>query len=128
MSEYETHEFQSGDVLFKEGEDSNTGYIVLSGSIELSKRGHMKVDVAEIVRDGFFGLLPMIDGKPRNYTAKAREKTVCMVIPRQVFLKLLNNSDPIIQAALHNLTRSLRQATSRLTTGGVLDHSRGDTN
>lgn len=118
--------FEEGEVIFREGEESELAYMLISGSVALAKTTQFRLSVAEIIREGFFGLLPMIDGLPRNYTATAREKTTCLVIPEEVLHKLLNQSDPMLKAIVNHLTRSLREASSRLAGGGVIDPTRGD--
>ncbi len=127
MLEPETKSFNKGETIFEEGDASDVAYIIVSGSVELTKRGRMKIDLAEIIKEGFFGLLPVLDRKPRNYTAKAREKTTCLVVPRALFMQALEQSNPIIQSALHSLSRSVRQSSERLSSGGIYDSERGDT-
>lgn len=120
--------FKKGEIIFKEGEEGNVAYIVDKGSVELSKKGRMHKAVAEIVRDGIFALLPLIDNQSRQYTAVAREDTVCTVITQESFEKHLSASSPVVRAAVHYLSRSIREATERMASGGVLDADRGDTN
>ena len=119
--------FDAGDIIFREGEAGEVAYLVEKGSVQLSKRDKYKSAVVEIIRDGIFALLPLVDNLPRQYTATAREETILTVISRSTFEKRLSNSDPAIRAVVHYLTRSLREASDRLTGGGVLDMERGDT-
>ncbi len=118
--------FETGDIIFKEGEEGDVAYIIEQGSVQLTKKLKTKVSVVEILRDGAFALPPLIDNYPRQYTATARERTVLSIITRECFEKRFNSCDPAIQAVVHYLTRSLRQATERLMNGGVLEHKRGD--
>lgn len=122
-----TVSFSEGEIIFREGDVGEVAYIIDSGSVELSKKGRMRVAVAEILRDGMFALLPLVDNLPRQYTATAREETTCTVITREAFEKHLSASDPAVRAVVHYLTRSLREATDRLAAGGSVDFQRGDT-
>ncbi len=128
MSDATVLMFEAGEVIFREGETGDVAYIVESGSVQLSKKSNMRMSVVEIIRDGAFALLPLIDNLPRQYTATARQDTVLSVLTRDAFEKRLSTCDPSIRAVVHYLTRSLRQATDRLVGGGVLEHSRGDMN
>ena len=118
--------FEAGDVIFREGEKGDVAFIIEQGSVQLTKKHKAKVSVVEILRDGAFALPPLIDNFPRQYTATAREHTVLSIITREGFEKRFSKSDPAIQAVVHYLTRSLRQATNRLMNGGVLEHKSGD--
>lgn len=128
MSDATVLMFEAGEVIFREGEIGDVAYIVESGSVQLSKKSNMRMSVVEIIRDGAFALLPLIDNLPRQYTATARQDTVLSVLTRDAFERRLLTCEPSIRAVVHYLTRSLRQATDRLVGGGVLDHSRGDMN
>ncbi len=119
--------FDAGDIIFREGEPGEVAYLVEKGSVQLSKRDTHKSAVVEIIRDGIFALLPLVDNLPRQYTATAREETILTVVSRSAFEKRLSDCDPAIRAVVHYLTRSLREAGDRLTSGGVLDTKRGDT-
>ncbi|MHA1598675.1 MAG: Crp/Fnr family transcriptional regulator [Alphaproteobacteria bacterium] len=118
--------FSAGEILFTEGDEGDEAYILDKGSISLSKKGHLRVVVAEIIRDGMFGMMPLIDGLPRQYTATARKNSVCTVVSKEKFAKALSSQDPMIRAAIYYLTKSLREATTRLTNGGVLNVEEGD--
>ena len=118
--------FEPGDIIFREGEKGDVAFIIEQGSVQLTKKLKTKISVVEILRDGAFALPPLIDNYPRQYTATAREPTVLSIISRECFEKRFSNCDPVIQAVVHYLTRSLRQATDRLMTGGVLEQKNGD--
>ena len=126
MSEPTTLMFEAGEIIFREGDLGDVAYVIEEGSVQLSKKAKMRTSVVEIVRDGAFALLPLIDNLPRQYTATARQDTVLSVLTREAFEKRLSTCDPSIRAVVHYLTRSLRQATDRLMGGGVLDQSNGD--
>jgi len=117
-----TNSYQPGIMIFREGEKGNCAYIVNSGAVELSKMGpNNKKIVVEIIRDGIFAVLPLVDNQPRQYTAIALEETQCTVITRKMFEERLSATDSAVRSVVRFLTRSLRDATNQLTKGEVLD-------
>ena len=119
-------EYEAGDIIFKEGEEGIYAYILEEGSVELSKADRGRLQISEIIREGVFGLLPLIDNKPRQFTARARTKVRLTPICKDRFAKRMEASDPVVQSVVRVLTKSFREATDRLSSGGVIDVDRGD--
>jgi CRP-like cAMP-binding protein len=58
--------YRAGDFIFREGDVASCMYIVLKGSVEMSTRDKVVVTIPE---GKPFGMLSMIDKKPRANTA-----------------------------------------------------------
>lgn len=66
-------EYNKGDIIFKEGEESKCMYEVQKGKVDLYKNygtPDQKM-IAEVVPDRFFGEMGMVEGLPRSATAVA---------------------------------------------------------
>jgi CRP-like cAMP-binding protein len=75
--------------LFEEGDAADSGYFVLSGAIVLSTRGHAG-ERAKIAQVGaLIGENAMVAEVKRPCAARAREKSIVLHIPRQVFHRVL---------------------------------------
>ena len=75
-----------GDVLFREGEPADCGYVVATGALALSRAGADKrVGPATLV-----GELALIADVTRPATATATEPTECLRIARGLFARLFD--------------------------------------
>jgi CRP/FNR family cyclic AMP-dependent transcriptional regulator len=68
--------FNEGQVIFSEGEDGDTMYVIREGLVDLTS-GQQRV--ASLSENEFFGEMALIDKKPRSATAVAA--TDCRVLP-----------------------------------------------
>lgn len=76
------HQFQPGDVVFREGDPSNCMYLVNSGVISVrKKKGVGMVELAKINEKEILGELSFLDRQPRNATAVAVVACELLEIP-----------------------------------------------
>jgi CRP-like cAMP-binding protein len=77
-----------GNVLFREGEAADGGYVIQEGSFSLT---HERNGVAPLTVGAgtLLGELALITETTRRVTATAREPSTVMRIPRTLFLKML---------------------------------------
>jgi len=102
--------FQSGSLILAEGDPGDAAYLVVKGKVEIirgTKAGPQAV-VTEVGPGGIFGEFALIDNKPRAATAMAAEPTVCTIISREVFQKLMKQTNPVIRALMLDYTKRLR--------------------
>lgn len=85
----ETRILRAGDVLFRRGEPSDCGYIVLSGSIAFDVSGHGGPAGNIVGRDGLIGEIALITETARPVTAIAREPSTVLKVPRTLFHRVL---------------------------------------
>ena len=86
---------KKGQVVFREGNQSDFAFIIESGQIEVSrKRLDGNVEVLDILgKNEIFGELGMIDGGPRSATATALENSKVTLISRRD-LNVMAQKDP----------------------------------
>ncbi|WP_296711114.1 cyclic nucleotide-binding domain-containing protein [Rhodoblastus sp.] len=81
--------FGAGDVLFRNGEVSDAGFLILSGSIMLDL-GHGTMDNGKIVGPGaLIGELALLAPTVHPSTAIARENATTLKLPRSLIRRVL---------------------------------------
>jgi signal transduction histidine kinase len=86
--------FDRGDVVFNEGEPGDCMYLVVEGSVRISKLGRGgKQEALSVIQPGnFFGEMALIDGQPRSASATAAESTILGCINAASFARILESS------------------------------------
>jgi CRP-like cAMP-binding protein len=80
--------FHDGDYLFRQGEDDDQAYGIVSGSarLELSDNGRVR-DIRDLGEGDFIGGLTLLGDARRLYSLRAVGDTVCLVLKREKFAK-----------------------------------------
>lgn len=81
--------FDKKTVIFKEGGEGTTLYILVKGSVAVLKGVKKVVDIAE--PGTYFGEMSPLLGKPRTATIITNEVSTFMVIPSQAMGTLIND-------------------------------------
>jgi CRP-like cAMP-binding protein len=109
-------------VLFKEGDVGEALYIVLDGSVRISKSvPKLGEQVIAFVEQGsFFGEMSLLDDFPRSATAVAQQDSTVLFMDRTAFLSLVD-SNPVIGSKIlwafcRTLSLRLREASDRIVT------------
>jgi len=108
--------YHRGQLIFQEGEDGNSLYIVLNGKVKLCLYDE---DGREYVLDvvgkpGFFGELALIDELPRSANAIAMEMSDLLIVRRNDFTRILMDNPSISINILRVLAARLRMADERI--------------
>ncbi len=91
----EVKSYHEGDRVFSEGEPADSMYLVLAGSVRLTKKDPAGKDqlLAVVSHDDFFGEFGVLDGNPRSAGAVAAvSDTVLARLPRERALQVFNSS------------------------------------
>lgn len=101
--------FPDGHILFREGDPSDSAYVIISGEVEiLSHTDEGDVVVATLKQNDLLGELAVINNSPRLSTLRARGEVTALEIPGDLFLQLIAENPEV---ALH----VIRQLSGKLT-------------
>jgi CRP-like cAMP-binding protein len=118
-------EYARGDVVFHEGDASDTFFIVLTGRIKVFKHGP---DGHDIILEMFgpggpLGAVATYESRPYPASASPVEPSSCLLIPRDAFFELLERYPSFVRGLLGSLSLRLVELTTRLSelTGGRIE-------
>lgn len=114
-----------GDVLFEEGDEPTSMYVVLSGRIAIAIGNrpfdHRESVIALMDEGDLFGEMGMLDKGTRSAGARALEASTVLEIPYAVVMEQLNSSTPLMWNVINLLTRRLRTMDQALADSVFLD-------
>jgi CRP/FNR family transcriptional regulator len=108
--------FAAGEVIFKEGDEGTSCYIVRSGRAR-AIREHpdgRSITLAHFARGDIFGEMAMLDGERRSATVETVEGTETIAIPSADMHRLLREYPDISVKLIAALGRRLRHTNERL--------------
>jgi len=83
--------FVSGETIMQQGDYPNsTGYIIESGSVEVSIDGELK---AELTQWDIFGEIALLNEEARSATVIATSDTTVIVISQDMLFEMINSDD-----------------------------------
>jgi CRP-like cAMP-binding protein len=109
--------FQAGQVVFREGDSSDTCYVVSSGHAR-AVRGHgdgRTITLAIFGPGDFFGELALFEDELRSATVEAIEEMSAVAVLGGDMRRLMNEHPQIATRLLVALGRRLRETNERLT-------------
>lgn len=112
MAEATMAGFESGDVIFREGDEGDLMYILVSGAVELRKKvegGEAVLKVIETPKE-FFGEMALIDGRPRSATAVASRRTRLIVVDESVFENMVLGNPSFALTIIKALSARIRSS------------------
>jgi CRP/FNR family transcriptional regulator, cyclic AMP receptor protein len=121
----EVVEFERGDNLFRENENSFHFYIIQEGNVEVYKRGDngAKVPLAVVGPGCSIGEFAMIDRLPRSATADALSHVVAVKVSEAAYEKLLKDLPDWAVAVMKALVERLRQTNELIRASGITDEN-----
>jgi CRP-like cAMP-binding protein len=108
--------YEKGQVIFEQQTPSDAFYTIASGRVKIFKMLPTGKDmILEIFGTGDpLGAVAAYDGRPFPASAVALEDTVCIVIPRAAFFRLLEQHPSLVRGLMLGLTIRLVELTNRL--------------
>lgn len=106
-----TAQFNKGDVIYSEGEQGDSLYLIRSGTVALTgERDEHKITVGHPQSGQIFGQLALMGDPERRETAVASVRTEVIQIKQPEFLALLRASPESVPALQEKTAEQLRQA------------------
>ncbi|MFQ5628341.1 MAG: Crp/Fnr family transcriptional regulator [bacterium] len=98
------------EVVYREGEISDSMYLVIEGKIRLHKNGH---DIMVAGKKDAFGTWALLDDEVRMVTAVALEESLLLKIGKDDFYDLLADNVQITQGIIKYMANKLRSLAGR---------------
>ena len=94
--------YETGEVIFREGEDSDSVCRILEGRVEvLKEHGSQAVVLGHIGTGEYVGEMGAIEGRPRSATVRAESEVTVEWIGRAAFLRQISeNSETALELIL----------------------------
>jgi CRP-like cAMP-binding protein len=105
----ETRILRAGDILFRKGDRSDAGFILLSGSVALDPKSDGGPSAHIVAPESLIGEVALLVETERLATAIAREPSTVLKISRELFHRVLREypeSAKRLRAAMANELRS----------------------
>ena len=103
--------FDSGKVVYREGDAPDGFYAVISGAVDMKRSDH-RIDT--IKGNGAFGVWALLDDEPRLTTAQAVEESQVLFVSRDAFYELLSDHVDIVEGLFKQLVSRLRRLAANL--------------
>jgi CRP/FNR family cyclic AMP-dependent transcriptional regulator len=99
--------FPAGSIIFSEGDQGDSMYVVKQGEVELQVRS---VTVETVGPNGFFGEMALIEKDPRTATAVAKVDCLLVPINQKRFEFMIHEVPFFAISVMKGLSRRLRLA------------------
>lgn len=109
-------QFAAGSMVFSQGDNGDSMYIVDSGDINIHLPGDAsrRISLKDISRGEYFGELALFDEKPRSASALATTATVLLELQRRTLEGYLESRPKVALAILRTLSERLRETNTML--------------
>ncbi len=108
-------DFQNGEVIFREGDDSREMYIVTKGEVIISKKSARgDVTLATLRRGDFLGEMSLLESLPRSATAVSQGDSRLLAIHPGGFLLKIRRDPTFAFEMLQSLSRRIRFTNDQL--------------
>ena len=122
----EVKEYATGDVLLKEGDNSDFVLLVLSGKLEVFvERDGQKLVLTEANPGTILGELAMLCGLPRSASVQAKENSAALEWPDEAFRTLLLRDPSLSQRIFGQALRTLVEKEKSLIESLVKEQAAG---
>ncbi len=110
-----THRLRPGDVLFRQGDSSDGGYVIIAGAIALDSSESPAIAGKVVGPGALLGELALVIPTRHAVTAIARQNSTLLIIPRSLFIRALEESPVSAQRLKRALGRELEDFVAELT-------------
>lgn len=111
----------AGTVLFEEGQEGHSMYVLQAGAVRITKNGPSGVKTLAVLGPGeFFGEMAILNAKPRTATAEVVEDARLLLIDAKTFEAMVTGNSEIAVRLIRKMARRLDSADELIT---ILMHS-----
>tara|TARA_B110000467_G_scaffold160109_1_gene178850 strand:- start:217 stop:543 length:327 start_codon:yes stop_codon:yes gene_type:complete len=94
-----------GDVIVREGEETDEAYIILEGEIEVTKKGKY---LATLKENSIFGEIALVDQRPRTATCICKTNCSLGMVTRENYKELIKYRPQAVIPILKIVTDRMR--------------------
>jgi uncharacterized membrane protein len=106
----EQAEYADGDVIFRQGDQGSSLFIIEDGAVEISYgEGRGRITLATLFTGQYFGELSLFDGSPRSATATAARSSRLMRLDREDLVDFINKNPAAALRIISEMSERLRQ-------------------
>jgi len=105
---------EAGEVVFEQGDEGDAFYVVVQGSIEISRGGTHLATLGP--REGF-GEMAILDRETRSATATAAEDSTLLRLDRDSFDRVVEQNPVVARGIYRVLTERLRNTLAKVAAG-----------
>ena len=99
--------FNAKTRIVSAGDPGDAFYVLLLGRAEVQRgRGRPRIEIGP---GAYFGEMALLDGAPRSATVVAKSETICLLLSRRKFEKVLKDEPAVAYALLRTLAARLRE-------------------
>eukprot|EP01028_Stygiella_incarcerata_P010903 TRINITY_DN5913_c0_g1_i1.p1 TRINITY_DN5913_c0_g1~~TRINITY_DN5913_c0_g1_i1.p1 ORF type:complete len:372 (-),score=120.62 TRINITY_DN5913_c0_g1_i1:1213-2328(-) len=98
----EIRTFNEGDVIIEEGEAGDDFFIIVEGTVSVSKGGSV---LSHLKRADFFGEIALLTDRPRQATITADSYVKCARLDRDAFSRLLGPVEDLLRRNMDTYTK-----------------------
>src|SRR5258706_16304607 len=110
-------QFTKNETIVRQGEMGLGLYVIATGGVKVDReQGGVRMQVAELGPEQFFGEMSLLDNKPRSARVTGIEDSECVLLTRDSFVKLMNKNPEIPIRRARVLADRLRVANEKLAT------------
>ena len=111
-------QFTKNETIVRQGEMGLGLYLIAKGRVKVDReQGGIRLQVAELGPEQFFGEMSLLDNKPRSATVTGLEDAECVLLTRDSFVRLMNKYPEIPIRMARVLADRLRVANEKLAAG-----------
>ena len=104
--------FENNQIIVEPGEPSQGAFLIEEGKVEVYRTvGDRKIVVATLGKGEIFGEMALVGEAEHARYVEARARTSCLVISREQYQTLLEETPPIMRLFLSRVVRKLRRTT-----------------
>jgi len=119
--------YAEGDIVFRQGDEGSSLFIVEEGAVEISYgHGKGKVLLTSVFPGQYFGELSLFDGAPRSATATAVKRSRLVRLDREALVDFVNKNPNAALCIIAEMSERLRQTNelmSRQVSRNVLEEA-----
>ncbi|MFQ6616712.1 MAG: Crp/Fnr family transcriptional regulator [Fidelibacterota bacterium] len=108
--------YEKNEIILMEDDFGDTFFIIVGGRVKITRiSSDGKEVILAILGDGqFFGEMSLFDDKPRSANAAALEESSVLILRRNDFLPVIENTPEIVVSIMAEMARRIRKSDEQI--------------